>query len=62
MSPSKNDQILLYCHFNEIIKAPGTSFQYPELSRTHVRNKCLSARWYLTEFYFTVLRIQKKKG
>ena len=27
MSTIKNGQILLYCHFNKIIKEPGTSFQ-----------------------------------
>ena len=25
MSTIKNDQISLYCHFNKIIKGPGTS-------------------------------------
>ena len=30
----KNGQILIYCHFNKIIKGPGTSFQSPALSQT----------------------------
>ena len=34
----KNDQILLYCHFNKIIEGPGTSFQSQALSQKHVRN------------------------
>ena len=35
MSTIKNDQILLYCHFNKIIKEPGTSFRSPALSQKH---------------------------
>ena len=38
MSTIKNNQILLYCYFNKIIKEPGTSFQSPEFSQKHVRN------------------------
>ena len=30
----KNQQILIYCHFNKIIEGPGTSFQSPALSQT----------------------------
>ena len=37
MSTIKNDQILPYCHFNKIIKGPGTSFQSPALSQKHVK-------------------------
>ena len=37
-STTKNGQIALYCHFNEIIKGPGTSFQSPTLGQKHVRN------------------------
>ena len=40
MSTIKNDQISLYCHFNKIIKRPGTSFQSPALSQKLVRNVC----------------------
>ena len=29
MSTIKNGQISLSCHFNKIIKGPGTSFQSP---------------------------------
>ena len=29
----KDGQISLYCHFNKIIKEPGTSFQTPELNQ-----------------------------
>ena len=39
----KNDQTLLYCHFNKIIKGPGTSFQSPLLSQKYVRNVCQTA-------------------
>ena len=48
----KNSQISLYCHFNKIIKEPGTSFQSPVLSQKHVRNVCLTAYQYLTKFIF----------
>ena len=27
-----------HCHFNKIIKGPGTTFQSPPLSQKHVRN------------------------
>ena len=37
----KNDQISLYCHFNEIIKGPGTSFQFPAFGQKTCY-KCLS--------------------
>ena len=36
----KNGQVLLYCHFNKIIKELGTSFQSPAFSQKHVRNVC----------------------
>ena len=49
MSTIKNGQILLYVHFNEIIKRLETSFQSPALSQKHVRNVC---RHYLTKFHF----------
>ena len=35
MSTIKNAQISLYCHFNRIIKEPGTSFQSSALSQKH---------------------------
>ena len=38
MSIIKNDQILLYCHFDKIIKGSGTSFHFPALSQKHTRN------------------------
>ena len=38
MSTIKNGQILLYCHFNKIIKEPGNSFVSPALSQKHARN------------------------
>ena len=38
MSTIKNGQISLYCHFNKIIKEPGTNFQSPALTQNHVRN------------------------
>ena len=52
MSTIKKDQILLYCHFSEIIKRPVTSFQSPALSKKHVRNVCHAAYQYLTKFHF----------
>ena len=44
MSTIKNGQITLYCHFNKIIKGPGTSFQSPALRPKHVKNVCHTAR------------------
>ena len=38
MSTIKKDQISLYCHFDKIIKGPGTSLQSPALSQKHVRH------------------------
>ena len=52
MSTIKNGQISLYCYFKEIMKGPGTSFQYPALSQKHVRNVCHAPHQYLTEFHF----------
>ena len=52
MSTIKSDQILLYCHFNEIIKGPGTSFQSPAVSQKHVRKACHTTRKYMTKFHF----------
>ena len=43
MSTIKNGQILLYCHFNKILKWPGTGFQSPTLGQKYIR-KCLSFR------------------
>ena len=43
MSTIKNDQISLYCRFNQMIERPGTSFQSPVLSQKHVRNICHTA-------------------
>ena len=48
----KNDQILLYCHFNKFIKEPGNSFQSQALSQKHVENICHTAHYYLTKFHF----------
>ena len=52
MSTIKNGQILLYCHFNKIIKGPGTSFQSPTLSQKHVRNVFFKIHKYLIKFHF----------
>ena len=52
MSTIKNDQILLYCHFNKTIKEPGTSFQSLAFSQKQVRNVCHTAYQYLTKFHF----------
>ena len=38
MSTIQNGQILLYCHFNKIMKEPGTSFQSTAFMKKHVRN------------------------
>ena len=52
MSTIKNDQILLFWHFNKIIKEPGISFQSKALSQKHVRNVCHTAHYHLTKFHF----------
>ena len=52
MSTIKNGQILLYCHFNNFIKEPGTSFQFPASSQRHVRYVCHTEHKYLTKFHF----------
>ena len=52
MSIIKNDQISLYCHFNKMIKGPGTSFHSPALSQIHFRNVCHTTHWCLTKFHF----------
>ena len=52
MSITKNGQILLYCHFNKVIKQSETSFQSPALRQKYVRNVCHTAHQDLTKFYF----------
>ena len=41
-----------YCHFNKIIKEPGTSFQSLVFSQKHDRNDWHTAHYYLTKFHF----------
>ena len=45
----KIGQILLHCHFNKIIKQPGTSFQSLVLNQKYVRTICLTPYQYLTK-------------
>ena len=52
MSTMKNGQISLHCHFDKIIKGPGTRVQSPALSKKHVRNVCHTAQQYLIKFHF----------
>ena len=52
MSTIKNGQISLYCHFNKIIKGPGTNFQRLALSQKHLRNVCHTVYYYFTKFHF----------
>ena len=44
MSTIKNGKILLYSHFNKIIKGPGTSFQSSAFSQNYVGNVCHAAQ------------------
>ena len=53
----KNGQILLYCHFNKVIKGPGTSFQSPVL-KNMFRNVFHTCIW--SNLILIVFRIQKK--
>ena len=62
MPTIKNSQILPYCHFNKIIKGPGTSFQSPALSQKHVRNTCQTAHQYLTKFHFGRTQDSKERS
>ena len=50
MSTIKKGQILLYYHFNKIIKE--ISFPFPALSQKHVKNVCHTALQNLTKFGF----------
>ena len=52
ISTIKNGQISLHCHFNKIIKGPGTSFQSPALSQKYVINVCHTAHYSVTKFHF----------
>ena len=57
----KDGQISLYCHFNKIIKGPGTSFQSPAFSQKQVKNVCRTAYKYLTKFNFDSTQDSKEK-
>ena len=52
MPTIKNREILLYNHFNKIIKGPGPGFQSSALGQKHVRNVYHTPHQYLTEFLF----------
>ena len=52
MSTDKNGKVLLYCHYNKIIKWRGTTFQSPASSEKHVRNVFHRAHYCLTKFHF----------
>ena len=60
MSTTKNDLILLYWHFNKIIKEPGTSFQSPAFSQKYVGNGFHTGQQYLTKFHFDRTQDSKK--
>ena len=60
MSTIKNDQILLYCCFNKIIKGPGTSYRFPALRKKHDKSLCHTAHYYLTKFHFDSTKDSKK--
>ena len=55
MSTIKNDKILVYYHFNKIIKGSGTSFQSPAVRQKHARNVC-----HLTKFHFNSAKDSKE--
>ena len=61
MPTIKNSQTSRYCHFNKIIKWPGTSFQSPALNQKHFRNVCHTAHQYLTKFDFDSFWNSQKK-
>ena len=61
MSTIKNSQILVYCHFNKIIKGPETSFQSPALSQNMLEMFVIQYISIGTSFNVVVLRIQKNK-
>ena len=62
MSSINTGQILLCCHFNEIIKEPETSFQSPALRQSYVRNVCQTAHQYLTKFHFDITEDSREKN
>ena len=62
MATVKNDQILLYCHFNKIIKRPGTSFQSPSLSQNMLEMFAIQHTSFPPNFSSIALRIQKKQA
>ena len=45
MSAIKNDQILIYCHFNKVMKGTGTSFQSPALCQKHGKGNVGMIAW-----------------
>ena len=45
MSAIKNDQILIYYHFNKVMKGTGTSFQSPALCQKHGKGNVEMIAW-----------------
>ena len=56
----KNGQILLYCHYNKIIKEPEASFQSPAFSGKDVRNVCHNHTSIPPNFILIGRRVEKK--
>ena len=61
MSTIKNCQILLFSHFNKIIKGPGASSQSPALRQKHIWNNCHTKNSSVSpNFLLMKIRIHKK--
>ena len=60
MSTIKNGQISLYCHFNKIVKGPGTSFKSPVLSQDMLETFAIQHTSSLQNFILIGRRIQKE--
>ena len=61
MPTINNGHILLYCHFNKIIKGCETSFQSPALSQKHIGHVCIQYTSISPNFILIVLRIKKNR-
>ena len=60
MSTIKNDQILLYCHFNKIIKEPWTSFQSLASAKNILEMFVMQHTSIWPNFILIGLKMQKK--
>ena len=67
MSAIENDQILIYCHSNKVMKETGTSFQSPALSQKHGKGNVGMIEWVVVfhwlrvcDYFFFILSATSK--